>query len=54
VSGPEWAVACGLIRLQHSRQNHVLTARANRGNLMVWLRNALGDFFEMGGGHDRV
>jgi cell division protein FtsA len=54
VSGPEWAVACGLIRLQHSRQNHVLTARANRSNLMVWLRNALGDFFEMGGGHDRV
>jgi len=54
VSGPEWAVACGLIRLQHRRQNHVLTARASRSNLMVWLRNALGDFFEMGGGHDRV
>jgi len=54
VSGPEWAVACGLIRLQHSRRNHVLTARANRSSLMAWIRNALGDFFEMGGGHDRV
>jgi len=54
VSGPEWAVACGLIRLQHNRQNHVLTARASRSNLIAWLRNAFGDFFEMGGGHDRV
>jgi len=54
VSGPDWAVACGLIRLQHSRRNHVLTARANPGSLMAWIRNALGDFFEMGGGHDRV
>jgi len=54
VSGPEWAVACGLIRLQHSRQNQVLTARANRSSLMARLRNALGDFFEMGGGYDRV
>ena len=54
VSGPDWAVACGLIRLQHSRRNHVLTARANPGSLMAWIRNALGDFFETGGGHDRV
>ncbi len=54
VSGPEWAVACGLIRLRHSRQNHVLASRASRSNLIGWLRNALGEFFEMGGGHDRV
>ena len=54
VCGPEWAVACGLIRLQHSRQDQILTARANRSSIMAWLRNALGDFFEMGGGHDRV
>ena len=54
VSGPEWAVACGLIRLQHSRQDQIMTARANRSGIMAWLRSALGDFFEMGGGHDRV
>ncbi len=54
VSGPEWAVACGLIRLQHARRYHTLTARENRGSILAWLRTALGDFFEMGGGHDRV
>jgi hypothetical protein len=32
----------------------VLTSRASRSNLIAWLRNALGEFFEMGGGHDRV
>ncbi|MGD9252734.1 MAG: cell division protein FtsA [Holophagae bacterium] len=52
VSGPEWAVACGLIRLHHNRRNQIITARADRGGLMAWLRNALGDFFELGGGHD--
>lgn len=52
VSGPEWAVACGLIRLQHNRRNQMVTARAARGSLVAWLRNALGDFFELGGGHD--
>ena len=50
VAGPEWAVACGLIRLQHSRRNQVLTSRENRSSIMGWLRNALGDFFEVGGG----
>ncbi len=54
VSGPEWAVACGLIRMQHNRRNHVLTSREVPRSLVAWLRNALGDFFEMGGGHDRV
>ena len=54
VSGPEWSVACGLIRLHHSRRNQVLTSRTNRSSIMAWLRNALGEFFEMGGGHDRV
>jgi cell division protein FtsA len=54
VSGPEWSVACGLVRIQHSRQNQMLTSRENRSSIMAWLRNALGDFFEMGGGHDRV
>jgi cell division protein FtsA len=52
VSGPEWAVACGLIRLQHNRRNQIITARASRGGFVSWLRSALGDFFELGGGHD--
>ena len=54
VSGPEWSVACGLIRLHHNRRNQVLTSRTNRSSIMAWLRNALGEFFELGGGHDRV
>ena len=54
VSGPEWAVACGLIRLQNSRRHDTLTARDDRGSILAWLRSALGDFFEMGGGHDRI
>jgi cell division protein FtsA len=54
VSGPEWAVACGLIRVQHRRQGQVITATQHRGGIFTWLRNALGDFFELGGGHDRV
>jgi cell division protein FtsA len=54
VSGPEWAVACGLIRLHHGRHDQVLTSRTDRGSIMAWLRNALGDIFEMGGGNDRV
>jgi cell division protein FtsA len=54
VSGPEWAVACGLIRVQHRRQRQVITATQHRSGIFTWLRNALGDFFELGGGHDRV
>lgn len=54
VSGPEWAVACGLIRLHHNRRHQMLTTRENRSSIVAWLRSALGDFFEMGGGHDRV
>jgi cell division protein FtsA len=54
VSGPDWSVACGLIRMQYNRRNQVLTSRENRSSIMAWLRNALGDFFELGGGYDRV
>jgi cell division protein FtsA len=54
VSGPEWAVACGLIRMQCNRQDGQLANRGRSGGLLAWLRTALGDFFEMGGGHDRV
>ncbi len=49
VAEPEWAVACGLIRLQH-RQREILTLRESRPGLFGWLRSALGDFFELGGG----
>lgn len=54
VSGPEWAVACGLVRLQCSQSNGNMVQRESGGGLLGWLRSALGDFFEMGGGHDRV
>ena len=54
VSGPEWAVACGLIRMQSHRRSEHMAIRGRSGGLLARLRNALGDFFEMGGGHDRV
>jgi len=54
VSGPDWAVACGLIRVQFSRRNEHSARRGRSGGLLARLRGALGDFFEMGGGHDRV
>lgn len=54
VCGPEWAVACGLIRLHQRRHGQDLTSETHRSGLLTWLRNALGDFFELGGGHDRV
>jgi cell division protein FtsA len=54
VSGPDWAVACGLIRLHQRRQGTVITTTQHRGGVFSWLRNALGDFFELGGGNDRV
>ena len=54
VSGPDWAVACGLIRLHQQRQGQELTATQHRSGVFTWLRNALGDFFELGGGNDRV
>jgi cell division protein FtsA len=54
VSGPEWAVACGLIRRYNNRQHAMVAIREPRSSLFGWLRSALGDFFEMGGGHDRV
>jgi cell division protein FtsA len=54
VAGPEWAVACGLIKLYHRRHGQDVTSTQHRSGLFAWLRNALGDFFELGGGHDRV
>jgi cell division protein FtsA len=49
VAGPEWAVACGLIRVHTTRNEHYET-RTGRGGLLAWVRHALGDFFEVGGG----
>jgi cell division protein FtsA len=54
VAGPEWAVACGLIRMQCKKRTEYSTTRGKQGGLLARLRHALGDIFEMGGGHDRV
>jgi cell division protein FtsA len=54
VAGPEWAVACGLVRIHHRRNGIDVTSTQHRGGLLSWLKSALGDFFELGGGHDRV
>jgi cell division protein FtsA len=54
VSSPEWSVACGLIRLQHSKTEQMIEARAQRHGVMAWLRSAFGDFFNWEVDHDRV
>jgi cell division protein FtsA len=50
VSGPEWAVACGLVRMQHRRSERLPMIQNEKGSIIAWLRNALGEFFELGGG----
>jgi cell division protein FtsA len=50
VSGPEWAVACGLVRMQHRRYERMPMIQSEKGSIIAWLRNALGEFFELGGG----
>jgi cell division protein FtsA len=50
VSGPEWATACGLVSIQHRQHDRVATNIQSRGGILTWLRNALGEFFELGGG----
>jgi len=50
VSGPEWATACGLVSIQHRQHDRVATHMESRGGILTWLRNALGEFFELGGG----
>jgi cell division protein FtsA len=54
VSGPEWAVACGLIRLQGQGQDRVFQAHKQRSGILGWLRNAFGEFFDWEVAHDRV
>ncbi len=50
VSDPEWAVACGLVRLQHERGPEYSLVRTARGGIMTWLKHTLGEFLELGGG----
>ncbi len=52
VAGPEWAVACGLIRLAHQRKQGPLTRKQLEGGIFNRLRSALGEIFEFGGGND--
>jgi cell division protein FtsA len=54
VSGPEWAVACGLIRLQGRKKDHTMEGHRHRSGILTWLRNAFGDFFSWEVDHDRV
>jgi cell division protein FtsA len=50
VAGPEWAVACGLVRLQHRYREQTPMMTSQRAGLFGWLRTALGELFELGGG----
>jgi len=54
VSGPEWAVACGLIRLQGRKKDHTMQADRHRNGVFTWLRNTFGEFFNWEVDHDRV
>ncbi len=50
VSGPEWSVACGLVRLHQRRQRHHPLMEQTGGGFLARLRSALGELFELGGG----
>ncbi len=54
VSGPEWSVACGLVRMLGRRKDLTLVADRHRSGILGWLRNAFGDFFNWEVDHDRV
>jgi len=54
VASPEWAVACGLIRIQQKKSEQMIAARAQQHGVFAWLRNAVGDFFKWEVDHDRV
>ncbi len=51
VSGPEWSVACGLVLTEY-RRRHDDTAfgRGGQDGILAWIRHALGEIFELGGG----
>jgi len=51
IAGPEWAVACGLALYQHrSSTDGTLIGRGQQTGVLSWLRNALNELFEIGGG----
>jgi cell division protein FtsA len=52
VAGPQWAVAIGLVRLAHRRRLQNANGRSAGSGLMGRLRWALGELFDLGGGHD--
>jgi len=54
VAGPEWAVACGLVRLQGTRRHPAFEAQAPRSGILAWLRSTFGEFFTWEVDHDRV
>lgn len=50
IAGPDWAVACGLVQIQHRRSVSVPAIFETKSGLFARLRSALGEFFELGGG----
>ncbi|MCD4747756.1 MAG: cell division protein FtsA [Thermoanaerobaculales bacterium] len=52
VSGPQWSVATGMIRLAHRRRQQTLTGRRGGGGVIDRLRDALSEIFDLGGGND--
>lgn len=52
VAGPEWAVALGLIRLAHQRNQKPILRNRAEGGIFERLKSALGEIFELGGGND--
>jgi len=48
VSGPQWAVACGLIRLVHERKQRPFLRKRQGSGILNRLRSALGEIFELG------
>jgi cell division protein FtsA len=54
VAGPEWAVACGLIRLQGRKKDHTMQASRHRNGVIAWLKHTFGEFFNWEVDHDRV
>ncbi len=51
VAGPEWSVACGLALYQHrASTDETAIGQGRQTGVLSWLRNALNELFEMGGG----
>ncbi|NOZ95421.1 MAG: cell division protein FtsA [Acidobacteria bacterium] len=51
VAGPEWSVACGLALEEHRAGNDgSAIGREGQTGILSWLRNALNELFEIGGG----